>query len=171
MINDNKPLTLKEIENIFKDDNEDLSINRINRQNNPKPRTRNFYQKPTSPNLQFEERSQIVQSKYYGDDIYEWNIDGVNEHQILNILQEMIIASTAYKSKGNSNHSIAKHLTVGFTGQLKGWWDNSLSKWDKIIMLTAMRDYGTLDGTQCGTYTCNNQTLPWITNNFPRNNF
>lgn len=81
MINDNKPLTLKEIENIFKDDNEDLSINRINRQNNPTPRTRNFYQKPTSPNFQFEERSQTVQSKYDGDDIYEWNIDGVNEHQ------------------------------------------------------------------------------------------
>lgn len=39
MINDNGPLTLKEIENIFKDNNEDLSINRINRQNNPRSKT------------------------------------------------------------------------------------------------------------------------------------
>lgn len=60
MINDNGPLTLKEIENIFKDNNEDLSINRINRQNNPRPKTRNFYPRPTPPDLQIEERSQIV---------------------------------------------------------------------------------------------------------------
>lgn len=60
MINDNGPLTLKEIENIFKDNNEDLSINRINRQNNPRSKTRNFYPRPTPPDLQIEERSQIV---------------------------------------------------------------------------------------------------------------
>ena len=60
MINDNGPLTLKEIENIFKDNNEDLSINRINRQNNPRSKTRNFYPRPTHPDLQIEERSQIV---------------------------------------------------------------------------------------------------------------
>ena len=33
----------------------------------------------------------------------------------------MIMASMAYKSKGNYNHLIAKHLVVGFTSQLKGW--------------------------------------------------
>lgn len=54
MINDNKPLTLNEIENIFKEQDEDLSINKINRQNNLRPRTRNFYPRPTPLNLQFE---------------------------------------------------------------------------------------------------------------------
>lgn len=60
----------------------------------------------------------------------------------------MIIASTTYKSKGNGDHSIAKHLTVRFTGQLKGWWDNILLENDKTIILTAVRGDGTPNGTQ-----------------------
>ena len=69
-------------------------------------RTINYYPRPTPPNLQYEERSQIVQSKYDGDDIYEWNIDGVSDHQVLNILQEMIMVSTAYKSRGSVHTSL-----------------------------------------------------------------
>ena len=42
-------------------------------------------------------------------------MDSINEHQIFNILQEMIMASTTYRSKGNFDYSIAKHLIVGFT--------------------------------------------------------
>ena len=67
-----------------------------------------------------------VQSKYDEDDIYEWNIDGVSDHQVLNIFQEIIMVSTTYKSRGNLDPTICFHLIVGFTGQLKRWWDNAL---------------------------------------------
>ena len=40
--------------------------------------------------------NQIIQPKYDGDGIYEWNIDGVSDHQVLNILQEMIMTFMAY---------------------------------------------------------------------------
>ncbi|KAL6338889.1 hypothetical protein AAG906_024040 [Vitis piasezkii] len=99
----------------------DPQINRIVHKFKQQTRTRNYYPKPTLPDLQYEERSQIVQSKYDGDDIYEWNINGVSDHQVLNILQEMIMASTTYKSRGNSDQTICTHLIARFTGQLKGW--------------------------------------------------
>ena len=117
-------------------------MNRINHQFKQQTKTRNYYPRPTSPNLQYEERNQITQAKYDEDDIYEWNIDGVSEHQILNILQEMIIASKAYKSRGNSNHLINVHLIVGFTDQLKGWWDNVFTGEENILVQTNLNERG-----------------------------
>ena len=109
----------------------DPQVNRIAHKFKQQTRTRNYYPRPTPPDLQYEEWSQIFQSKYDGDDIYEWNIDGVSDHQVLNILQEMIMASTAYKSKGNSDQTMSTHLITGFTGQLKGWWDNAIIEEEK----------------------------------------
>ena len=43
----------------------------------------------------------------------------------------MIMASTAYKSKGNSDQTMSTHLITGFTGQLKGWWDNAIIEEEK----------------------------------------
>ena len=93
------PENVDEIHTLFED--KDPQINRIAHKFKQQSRIRNFYPRPTPPDLQYEERSQIVQSKYDGDVIYEWNIDGVSDHQVLNILQEMIITFIAYKSRGN----------------------------------------------------------------------
>ena len=129
MIEEINPENVEQIQTIFEE--KDPKINRIDHKFKQQTRTRNYYPRPTPPDLQYEERSQIVQSKYDGDDIYEWNIDGVSDHQVLNILQEMIMASTTYKSRGNSDQVICTHLIVGFTSQLKGWWDNALTKEEK----------------------------------------
>ena len=83
-----------------------------------------------------------IKSKYDVDDIYEWKIEGVSEYQILNILQEMIMASTAYNAKGNTDHLISRHLIVGFTSQLKGWWDNVLTKEEKKVVQTSLDERG-----------------------------
>ena len=83
-----------------------------------------------------------IKSKYDVDDIYEWKIEGVSEYQILNILQEMIMASTAYNAKGNTDHLISRHLIVGFIGQLKGWWDNVLTKEEKKVVQTSLDERG-----------------------------
>ena len=52
----------------------------------------------------------------------------MNEYQILNSLQQMTMASNAYKTQtGTSDRSVAELIIVGFSGQLKGWWDYHLT--------------------------------------------
>ncbi|RVW30915.1 hypothetical protein CK203_116409 [Vitis vinifera] len=76
-------------------------------------KTRNFYPRPTFPDMQFEERNQYTQASYTSGTIYEWNIDGMTEYNILTKLQEMTM--------------------------LKGWWDNYLTFDDRNSILKAYR--------------------------------
>ena len=78
-------------------------------------------------------------SRYDGDAIYEWNLDGLSEYQILNFLQEMTMAAGAYRIKGNNDQSIVNIIIAGFTGQLKGWWDNYVSPEDKARVLSSKK--------------------------------
>ncbi|GAV74213.1 hypothetical protein CFOL_v3_17693, partial [Cephalotus follicularis] len=66
----------------------------------------------------------FTQASYQSGTIYEWNIDGMNEYHIINKLQEMPMVSNAYKIKNTYDKIVANLLIAGFTGQLKGWWDN-----------------------------------------------
>ncbi|KAL6338402.1 hypothetical protein AAG906_020486 [Vitis piasezkii] len=91
-------------------------------------KTRNYYPRPTFPDMQFEERNQYTQASYTSGTIYEWNIDGMTEYNILTKLQEMTMVSTAYKLNNRlPDHAVAQTIVAGFTGQLKGWWDNYLT--------------------------------------------
>ena len=42
---------------------------------------KNWYSKPTPPDLQFEERYTFVNSSYSPNLIYEWNIDGMSKYE------------------------------------------------------------------------------------------
>ena len=77
---------------------------------------KNWYPKPTPPNLQFEERHTFVNSSYSPYLIYEWNIDGMSEYEIINLLHEMTLLANAYKNHGKLNHQIAHLIVTGFTG-------------------------------------------------------
>ena len=88
---------------------------------------KNWYPKPTPPNLQFEERHTFVNLSYLLDLIHEWNIDRMSEYEIINLLHEMTLLTTVYKNHGKSNHQIAHLIVTGFTGQLKDWWDHYLN--------------------------------------------
>ncbi|GAV78190.1 LOW QUALITY PROTEIN: hypothetical protein CFOL_v3_21658, partial [Cephalotus follicularis] len=106
----------------------DDSVQNINNQLSAiitKPLT-SYYYRPTYSYLQIEERGKFTQSSYQSGTIYEWNIDGMNYH-LINKLQEMTMVSNIHKIKNNSDKAVANLLTVGFTGQLKGWWDNVLT--------------------------------------------
>ena len=46
----------------------------------------------------------------------------------------MIMVSIAYKAKENTDHKISRHLIVGFTSQLKGWWDNVITEEEKEMV-------------------------------------
>ncbi|GAV91558.1 hypothetical protein CFOL_v3_34951, partial [Cephalotus follicularis] len=81
----------------------------------------------STPRLQIEERGKFTQASYQSGAIYEWNIDGMNEYQIINKLQEMTMVSNAHKIKNNSDKTVTNLLIAGLNGQLKGWWDNVLT--------------------------------------------
>ena len=98
-------------------DQEDDQINRIKYQKSWQQGTRNYYPRPTFPDLQYEER--LLQRAMYNDTfIYEWNIDGLFEHEILNVLRQMMMATTAYLTD-NDDHNAAQLLLSGFFGTLK----------------------------------------------------
>ena len=64
----------------------------------------------------------------------------MTEYNILTKLQEMTMVSTTYKLNNRfSDHVVAQMIVVGFTGQLKGWWDNYLTFEDRNNILKAYR--------------------------------
>ena len=65
---------------------------------------KNWYPKPTPPDIQFEERHTFVNSSYSPDLIYEWNIDGMSEYEIINLLHEMTLLTNVYKNHGKQDH-------------------------------------------------------------------
>ncbi|KAH9671986.1 hypothetical protein KPL70_017546 [Citrus sinensis] len=76
----------------------------------------------TPPDLAIDNRpSALNQSRYNASSVYEWNIDGMSEYNILGLLQQMTMAANAYKTEaGTSDRAISEILIAGFTGQLKG---------------------------------------------------
>ncbi|KAI5343746.1 hypothetical protein L3X38_011622 [Prunus dulcis] len=68
---------------------------------NPTSLTKNWYPKPTPPDVQFKERTQS-QFSVSSDKLYEWNIDGLSEQEILNKLQHMSMVANSYAT----NHQL-----------------------------------------------------------------
>ncbi|GAV88960.1 hypothetical protein CFOL_v3_32381 [Cephalotus follicularis] len=90
-------------------------------------RIENIIQDKIKHSLQIEERGKFTQASYQSGTIYEWNIVGMNEYHIINKLQEMTMVSNAHKIRNDSDKAVANILIAGFTGQIKGWWDNVLT--------------------------------------------
>ena len=72
-------------------------------------------------------KEEASSSHFNGESVYQWNTDGKSEHEILTTLQEMTMALSAYKAKKIFNSQAATALVIGFSGQLKSWWDNMLT--------------------------------------------
>ncbi|KAG2725090.1 hypothetical protein I3760_01G050200 [Carya illinoinensis] len=68
---------------------DDFKLAGLESKPNPMSFTRNWYSKPTPPDLQFEEKIFQSQSSYSADKTYEWNIDGMSEQEILNTMSKM----------------------------------------------------------------------------------
>ena len=99
-----------------------------------------YYSCATPPDILTEETFSKVQNKYSSDAIYEWNIDGVSEQNLINILTQMVMLANTYKTiPDTSDHSVAYLLIAGFTGQLKGWWDNYLNEEQRSQILNAYK--------------------------------
>ncbi|GAV86542.1 LOW QUALITY PROTEIN: hypothetical protein CFOL_v3_29972, partial [Cephalotus follicularis] len=86
-----------------------------------------------------KKKGKFTQASYQYGTIYEWNIDGMNEYHIVNKLQEMTMVSNAHKIRNNSDKTVANLLHTGFTGQLKGQWDNVLTMQQQTKFLEAIQ--------------------------------
>ncbi|RDX63504.1 hypothetical protein CR513_58064, partial [Mucuna pruriens] len=104
------------------------------------PNLRNYYPRPSLADVQYEERGNLVQNSFLGNKIFEWNIDGMSDQQILDITCQMTMAATAHKTRGCSDKSAALAIIQGFTGQLKGWWDNLCTDNDRLIILNSVKN-------------------------------
>ncbi|KAH9781470.1 hypothetical protein KPL71_008488 [Citrus sinensis] len=95
----------------------------------------------TPPDLAIDNRpSALNQSRFNASSVYEWNIDGMSEYNILGLLQQMTMAGNAYKTQsGTSDKAIAEILIAGFTGQLKGGWDHLLTKQQQSNILNSVQ--------------------------------
>jgi len=118
-----------------------LSLNPvINKAANWKQPSKLYYNRATAPDLLLEEKNGQSFRSFSANNIYEWNIDGQSEYNILNTLQHMAMVSTAYQaSLDSSDQTIVEILTSGFSGQLKGWWDSYLSDEQRDQILNAVK--------------------------------
>ncbi|KAH9745028.1 hypothetical protein KPL70_003914 [Citrus sinensis] len=73
------------------------------------------------PDLTIDNRpSALNQSRYNASSVYEWNIDGMSEYNILGSLQQMTMAANAYKTQsGTFDKAIAEILIAGDPSHLR----------------------------------------------------
>lgn len=75
---------------------EELDNQQINKMIWSEPQ-KSYYPKITAPDLNIEEKP-TFQNKYNANTIYEWNIDGMFEYNILNTLKQMTMVSNVCKT-------------------------------------------------------------------------
>ena len=67
-------------------------------------------------------------------------IDGKTENNIMTMLQHMTMVCTAYQTAHDSSEEVIANIIVyGFSGQLKGWWDDYLTEEDKASIFSAIK--------------------------------
>ena len=82
--------------------------------------------------MQFEERIFQTQFSVSADKLYEWNIDGLSEQEIINKMGHMSMVATAYMNNHDLDHSgIVDLHTTGFSWTLHGWWEKYLTEESK----------------------------------------
>ena len=127
-------------ENLHNSGQEEDQINKLKTWHK---RSKFFYQRPTPPYLQFEER-QPKQNSYNNCDIYSWSIDGLSEHEIFVVLRQMQMAVTAYLTESDDLNVVQLILT-GFTGTLKLWWENILTEKERFYVSKSINEEGEQD--------------------------
>ncbi|QHO06753.1 uncharacterized protein DS421_14g457500 [Arachis hypogaea] len=97
------------------------------------------YNRVSAPDLALEER-ELGFVSFNANNVYEWNIDGKTEYNIMSMLQHMTMVGTAYQAAHEtSEEAIANVIVSSFSGQLKGWWDNYLSDNQKHSIFSAIK--------------------------------
>jgi hypothetical protein len=120
---------IKILEKTFGKENLEPKVQRIYDKPKSVGFTKNWYSRPTPPDLQFEERFLQTQFSVSSEKIYEWNIDGLSEQELLNKMNHMSMVAIAYDANQNLSQSeIVDLLATGFSGTLRSWWDKHLTE-------------------------------------------
>ena len=99
---------------IFDDDLPE--IKRFVGNSKPMSFTKNWYSKPTPLDMQFEERAFQTQFSVFTDKLYEWNIDGFSEQEIINKMSHMSMVGIAYQNNHDLDQpGIVNLLVTGFS--------------------------------------------------------
>ena len=117
----------KELESIRLDNNTNIKIEEIKQRpekltiGNPSintlevnklryyPKLRNYYSRPSPGMLLYEETPLFSSSmSYNGKCIYEWNIDGLTEYQIITVLHNMLMYATICRTSNNTDQQICE---------------------------------------------------------------
>ena len=123
--NDSKEINdVNSLSEMFANKNNISSINPVYA---TRPIEKYYYKRPSPQDLLFEEPDNF-QNSYSGKALYEWNIDGLNDKQIINTIHRMMMYCNVCKQSGNSDRTTAIWITSGFVGQLRGWWDFYLNE-------------------------------------------
>ncbi|KAF5782690.1 hypothetical protein HanRHA438_Chr11g0511611 [Helianthus annuus] len=90
-----------------------------------RPRQRLYnYPRPTPQDVLHEEQEYEINNSYNEKAIYKWNLDGYTDRQVYMMTHRMMMYTTIAKNNNNTDQTVCKMIAAGFTGQLKGWWDN-----------------------------------------------
>ena len=90
--------------------------------------------------MQFEERYFQTQFSVSADKLYEWNINGLSEQEIINKMGHMSMVGISYMNNHNLDHlEIVDLLVIGFSGTLRGWWDTYLTEDFKESIKTVVK--------------------------------
>ncbi|CAL9004308.1 unnamed protein product [Prunus brigantina] len=133
---------ISKIENAFKnlELESEMKVKRLTNKINPTSLTKNWYPKPTPPDIQFEERNNLSQFSVSSDKLYEWNIDGLSEQEIMNKLTHMSMVANSYITNHSLRQSeIVPLLETGFTGTLRSWWDKHLTDESRNSIIHAIK--------------------------------
>ena len=77
----------------------------------------------------------------------------MSEHQIINLLYEMMTTVNAYRIKiNNFDFYVVGALVIRFTCLLKGWWVHYLNQNDREYILNAKKKIVKEEGTLVQTY-------------------
>ena len=128
---------IEDIENIF----QNLNVNKMDYKYHTGfiGSERHYYPRPTPQDILFEENNQYSHASYSGSQVYYWNIDGLNEYQILSVIHQIMMYATACQTIGNPEKNIALIIICGFLGSLNGWWNNYLTMAQKQEILTVVK--------------------------------
>ena len=96
------------------EDSSPPAINKIRNWNQGS--ARNYYPRPTPPDLQYEERGSFTTSHFRGRFYLPIEYRRKSEHEILSTLQEITMAVSAYKTKRYYGSQAATALAIGFDG-------------------------------------------------------
>ena len=102
--------------------------------------TKNWYSRPTPLDMQFEERNFQTQFSVSAEKLYEWNIDGLTEQEIINKMSHMSMVGISYQNNHDLDQpKIVNLLVTGFSGTLRGWWDSYLTEDSKDLIRNAIK--------------------------------